>query len=94
MQLCHCAIVSLCPPDGNQKQKLQEIRSNLRDENVIIEARLNDDGLYAADTTSLSKLNVTVFPRMQCSTLAQAVFFLHYSLGHMPKVGMLYLAMI
>ena len=79
-------------PDENQKQMLNEICGSVGNKNMIMDAKLNSDGLYAADTSYLSKSNVAVFPRIECATLAQAVYFLHCSLGHMPKSALLYLA--
>ena len=71
---------------------LNEICGSVGNKNMIMDAKLNSDGLYAADTSYLSKSNVAVFPRIECATLAQAVYFLHCSLGHMPKSALLYLA--
>ena len=78
-------------PDENQKHFLKEICENVSKENMIMDAKLNVDGLYAADTSHMSKSNIVVFPRIECSTLAQAVYFLHCSLGHMPTSSLIYL---
>ena len=78
-------------PGENQKHMLNEICENVSKENMIIDAKLNNDGLYAAESSYLSKSNVAVFPRIECNTLAQAIYFLHCSLGHMPKSALLYL---
>ena len=55
-----------------------------------MDAKLIEDGLYAANTSHLSKSNVVIFSRIECSTLAQAVYVLHCCLGHMPKSSLIY----
>ena len=76
----------------NQKELLNEICKDVRKENITIDTKLDKDSLYAADSSYLSKSNIAVIPRIQCSIMAQSVFFLYISLGHMFKASMIYIA--
>ena len=81
-------------PDARQEQVLDMLLEEMKPENVVADASLNEDGLYEVRYTRDNKrtLSVTVFPRVAANTLTQAVYLLHASLGHMPQDSLVALA--
>ena len=52
-------------PDDNKKHMLNKICDGVKKEDMIIDARLNNDDLYSANASYLSKTHVAVFSRIQ-----------------------------
>ena len=69
-------------PTAYQRGLLRKVLSSIPEKNRIVDAELKD-GLYV--TNSNVNANSAIFPRIECQTMAQRVWFMHASLGHMPK---------
>ena len=69
-------------PTVYQRGLLRKVLNSIPENNRIVDAELKD-GLYV--TNSNVNANSAIFPRIECQTMAQRVWFMHASLGHMPK---------
>ena len=84
-------------PTSDQRALLKEVIADAESHDALIfDAKLMRDGLYKFKATEPVPVRkdaalVNIFPRIATRNLAQAVYFVHCSLGHMPQALMLHL---